>query len=141
MAAMIALGAYGNPVSGFKLPTEVFSDATEQARGLGRELAEQTFRNASTLHQKQTPKITNLSKTLLSRGTQATNALVSQKIMPTLKQTQQYVTDQARELGTEMGAAAAQGARSDTMEAVKRWAPWAIGGVAVAGLGIWLLRR
>lgn len=148
MVQSIYLGAFGNPVGA--LPTEgmggfpslstLVKTTGDAARSIGAQQATDMYRNASKfkndagrLIQKQ---VTDLSK----RGVQTVSKL-SVQVAPILKTARTAVQQQATDFAAEMGSAAAQGAQEEVMDTVKRWAPWAVGGIAVAGLGIWLLRR
>lgn len=150
MAENISLSAFGNPIG--LLPREAFNTAVNAAKSYARDNAEDLYKQAQSTASKSAQLSQQYATNVLQRGIKATSTLTKQ-VAPILRSpivkdpakffatATNYAKSQAQEFGAEMGAAAAAGAREDTMEAVKRWAPWAIGGVAVAGLGIWLLRR
>lgn len=135
MSQSVFLGSYGKPISGM-LPGQAFRYATNAAVTAARNVAQDTYKSAQSGVQRRIVDIRSISPTLLKRGTQATSQLINQAEGAVSR-----ATAQAQDFASEMGASAAQGAQSEFMATVKTWAPWAIGGAAVAGLGIWLMRR
>jgi len=134
MAEMISLGAYGNPVG--MLPTEAFQSTVQAATSLTRSQAEGAYKQAQAGAERGTRLAREFATDALRRGTVATSKLTA-PLLRTARTAQTALREEARELGKQ----AATGAREDTMSAVKRWAPWAIGGAAAVIGGIWLLRR
>lgn len=138
MSQSVYLGVFGNPVG--MLPTEAFKTAADFAKSAGTREATSMYRAAGKFKNDAGRLIQKNVATLSTQGVQAVSKLSTQAA-PILKTARTAVQQQATDLAAEMGSAAAQGAQEEVMDTVKRWAPWAIGGIAVAGLGIWLLRR
>ena len=129
MSAYIDLGAFGNPIGGMSLPSNAIDSVIQRAKSQATTAAQNAYRTASSTIQTNVQKRSELISKFQKQGNMASRLLGSK------------VKALANQQAAEMGAAAAQGAREDTAEALKRYAPWAIGGAALFIGGIVLMRR
>lgn len=132
MAAIINLSGFGNAVG--LLPTEALKQAAKDALAQGTAAAEDTYRKASstatTAALAQRDKILSAVQSHGNVASKLLRGSIGSKLTSSLK-------DQAHMLGQE----AAMGAQEQTMDTLKKYAPWAIGGAAVLIGAVIFMRR